>query len=83
LETNNPAVVYASLMIAIYYFIDNFVVGIAFFSGTDFQGEASSLKLISTYKQTLVILSSTSKHTSHSTSSSSASSNSSCSSSNI
>jgi hypothetical protein len=33
LETNNPAVAYASLIIAIYYFIDNFVivVGIVFF----------------------------------------------------
>jgi hypothetical protein len=31
LETNNPAVVYASLIIAIYYFIDDFVVGIVFF----------------------------------------------------
>jgi hypothetical protein len=31
LETNNPVVVYASLIIAIYYFIDNFVVvGIIF-----------------------------------------------------
>jgi len=26
METNNPAVAYASLIIAIYYFIDNFVV---------------------------------------------------------
>jgi hypothetical protein len=33
METNNPAVVYASLSIAVYYFVDNvvvIVVGIAF-----------------------------------------------------
>jgi hypothetical protein len=30
METNNPAAASASLIIAIYYFIDNFVVGIAF-----------------------------------------------------
>jgi hypothetical protein len=53
--------------------------GFAGFYGEGFHGQASSLKLICKYKQTLVILSSTAKHTSHSTSSTS--SNSSCSSS--
>jgi hypothetical protein len=30
METNNPAVVYASLIIAIYYLIDNFVVVVVY-----------------------------------------------------